>query len=98
VLDVRAAHDAMRRGIDERELAIAQARQREARLRETGVTVRRAADAWLEEGRTEREWKHSTAYDYAKVASRICAVLGDRPLEEVTEDELRRSSTPSRPS
>ena len=56
---------------------------------ETGVTVRQAAEAWLAEGRTEREWKRTTAYDYAKVAGRICAVLGERPLEAVTEDELR---------
>jgi len=89
VLDVRSAHDAMRRAIDERELQVLQERQRAARVRETGVTVRRAAQAWLDDGRTEREWKHSTAHDYAKVADRICRALGDLPLETVTEDELR---------
>jgi hypothetical protein len=52
VLDVRAAHDAMRRAIDERELALLQEHQRAARVRESGVTVRRGG------GRVAREGSH----------------------------------------
>lgn len=40
-------------------------------------------------GVTEREWKHSTAEGYELEARRICWVIGDRPMEELTEDDLR---------
>jgi integrase len=98
VLDVRRAHDEMRRAIDRHEAEVQQARRRAARVRETGVTVRRAAAAWPEDGRTDREWKHSTAHDCGLVAARISRVLGDRPLDAITEDELRAFLSSLRPA
>jgi integrase len=89
VLDVRAAHDAMRALIDAHEDELAAERRRRDAVREPGVTFARAAEAWLHWGVTDREWKYSTADDYRRCTRRICAVIGDRLMTALTEDDLR---------
>ncbi len=61
------------------------------------VSVAQAADAWLEYGRTEREWKHSTASDYTDVARRIVRELGSLPVSSVREQHLKQFLLQLRP-
>lgn len=61
------------------------------------VSVAQAADAWLERGRTEREWKHSTACDYTDVARRVVRELGHLRVSEVQEQQLKRFLLQLRP-
>jgi integrase len=88
-LDIRGAYEAMSTKIQDHEDEIAaEVRQREA-LSRTDVTFREAAEAWLDWGCTEREWKHSTASDYRCMAGRVSADFADKPLTEFTEADLR---------
>ena len=88
-LDVRAAHDAMRELVDAREAELAAERRRREAIREPGVTFARAAEAWLQWGVTERDWKHATSEGYKLEVRRICAVIGDRLMEDLSEDDFR---------
>jgi hypothetical protein len=96
-LDVRAAHEAMRRVIDEHEAARVEQALRDERIRERGVTFERAALSWLEERRVEREWSHSTASDYADVIRRLCGAIGRDEVAAITEEDLVRLLASLRP-
>jgi integrase len=80
----------MRKVIDEREVQLVAERRRAAAIRTRDVTFAEAAAAWLQWGKTEREWKFATADDYRRVVGRLCAVLGNRLVQDLTEDDLRK--------
>ena len=54
------------------------------------VTLRQAADEWLRYEEHEARVKHSTVMDYRNCADRLCRELGDRPLEDITTQEIER--------
>ncbi len=54
------------------------------------MTLRQAADEWLRYEEHEAQVKHSTVMDYRNCADRLCRELGDRPLEDITTQEIER--------
>lgn len=86
-LDVKSAYGRMRDVMAEHEQDLATSRSTTASAE---LSVAQAADSWLQHGRTEREWKHSTASDYTDVAGRIVRELGSMPLSSVREQHLMR--------
>ena len=54
------------------------------------VTLRVAADEWLRYEEDEAKVKRSTVMDYSNCADRLCRELGDRPLEDITPQDIEQ--------
>ena len=96
-LDERSAYAELQRVIDLHEDTVARDARRAARIKEAGLPVREAAEAWLDHGLNEREWKHSTYGDYRDVVAKICRSLGNRRADAVTREDLERFISELRP-
>ncbi len=54
------------------------------------VTLREAADEWIRYEEHEAKVKPSTVMDYRNCADRLCRELGDRPIEDITPQDIER--------
>ncbi len=95
-ITVRGAWDALRNAQAEHEENLERDRRQRVEEAQQGLTVARAAEAWLEWGRRDDPdqdhdaWKHATAKNNVSYAGRVVRELGDLRLDEVTEERLRR--------
>jgi len=89
-LEERAAHATLREAIDAEEKRIV-LRAKEAPVSlDDDRTFAAAANSWLADGLSVREWKWSTYMDYRDTARRIARSFGERDVGSLRIDELKR--------